>query len=94
VSNKFGIAIPVRCRRADISFGGNNKVTAIETVIEIFNQSIVILKDDAVTHDPESVRKDVVRMMIKSNPKIVNAYEVLMEGASVEEQHTNIRKLS
>lgn len=75
------------------ALGGNNKLTAVDTMIDIFNQSIIILKDDAVTSDPDSIKNDLTRSLIKSNGTIRNAYELVMVGDSVEEQHTIIKKL-
>lgn len=75
------------------ALGGNNKVTAVETMLKIFQQSIIILKDDAVTDDPNSIKNDLIRSLILNDDSIKNAYELLMSGESVEEQHTTIKKL-
>lgn len=94
VSNKFWNTYFPFIADAPISaLGGNNKVNTVETMIDIFNQSIIILKDDAVTDDPESVRNDLTRNLINRSDKIEHAYELSMIGNSLEEQHTKIEKL-
>lgn len=94
VSNKFWNTYFPFIADAPISaLGGNNKVTTVETMIDIFNQSIIILKDDAVTDDPESVRNDLTRNLINKSSSIQHAYELTMEGSTLEEQRTKIQKL-
>src|SRR5690606_548964 len=94
VSNKFWNTYFPFIADAPISaLGGNNKITAVETMTDIFNQSIIILKDDAVTEDPDNLRNDLIRNMIKSKSKIKNAYELRMEGETIDEQRTKIVKL-
>lgn len=94
VSNKFWNTYFPFIADAPISaLGGNNKVNTVETMIDIFNQSIIILKDDAVTDDPESVRNDLTRNLINKSDKIQHAYELSMVGDSLEEQHTKIEIL-
>ena len=76
------------------ALGGNNKLSAIKTMIDIFRQSIIILKDDAQLDSPESVRNDEVRQLIQKNQKIHNAYELRMvSNMSIEEQNTEVIKL-
>ncbi|MBW7841609.1 MAG: AAA family ATPase [Ignavibacterium sp.] len=94
VSNSFWETYFPFVADAPISaLGGNNKLTAVKTMIEIFKQSIIILKDDAITEDPESVKSDLIRDLIDSNKKITNAYELVLIGDTLEDQHTQIRKL-
>ncbi|ASU34249.1 AAA family ATPase [Mucilaginibacter xinganensis] len=75
------------------ALGGNNKISAIKTIIDIFRQSIVILKDDADLENIEGLNNEQVRQLIKNNGKIRNAYELRMEGATINEQRTKIIKL-
>jgi len=75
------------------ALGGNNKVSAIRTMIDIFRQSIVILKDDADVTNKDSLQNDQVRQLIQKNSKIHNAYELRMEGGTIEEQKTVVLKL-
>ena len=94
VSNKFWNTYFPFIADAPISaLGGNNKATTVETMTDIFNQSIIILKDDAVTTDPDSVRNDLIRGLIRKNNSIQHAYELKMEGSSLEEQRTKIEIL-
>jgi DNA sulfur modification protein DndD len=94
VSNKFWNTYFPFIADAPISaLGGNNKVTTVETMTDIFNQSIIILKDDAVTTDPESVRNDLIRNLISKKASIKHAYELKMDGTTVEEQRTKIEIL-
>lgn len=76
------------------ALGGNNKLSAIKTMIDIFRQSIIILKDDAQLDNPESVRNDEVRQLIQKNQKIHHAYELRMgSNSSIKEQNTEVIKL-
>lgn len=76
------------------ALGGNNKLSAIKTMIDIFRQSIIILKDDAQLHSPESIRNDEVRQLIQKNQKIHHAYELRMgSNTSIEGQNTEVIKL-
>jgi DNA sulfur modification protein DndD len=75
------------------ALGGNNKITAVDTMIDIFSQSIIILKDDSVTFDADSIKNDLVRDLIRKNDTIKNAYELVMEGDTIDEQHTRIKNL-
>jgi len=94
VSNKFWNTYFPFIADAPISaLGGNNKLTAVETMIEIFNQSIIILKDDAVTDDPDALRNDMIRNLIQMDNNIRNSFELKMEGETLDEQHTKIIKL-
>lgn len=94
VSNKFWNTYFPFIADAPISaLGGNNKLTAVETMIEIFKQSIIILKDDALTDDPDSLKNDLVRSMVKKNKNIQYAYELRMDGDTLNEQQTKTYKL-
>lgn len=76
------------------ALGGNNKLSAIITMINIFRQSILILKDDAAFTNPESIKNDEVRQLIQKNSKIHYAYELRMSDSTTsDEQHTEIKIL-
>jgi DNA sulfur modification protein DndD len=77
------------------ALGGNNKISSIKTIIDIFRQSIIILKDDAQTDIPESVNTDQVRQLIRVNDKITNAYELKMKETAgvITEQNSEVVKL-
>lgn len=94
VSNNFWDTYFPFIADAPISvLGGNNKLTAIETMIDIFKQSIIILKDDAVTADSESIKNDLIRGLIKNTDNIQYAYELVIEGDSEEDQITVVKKI-
>jgi DNA repair exonuclease SbcCD ATPase subunit len=60
------------------TLGGNNKLSALQTMGEIFGQAIIIMKDDALLSSDESKRNDLIRRFIQSNDKIGQAYELTM----------------
>jgi len=60
------------------ALGGNNKLSAVQTMCEIFSQSIIILKDDAMLSNKRSKENDLIRQFIKSNKNIIHAYELRM----------------
>ena len=69
-------------------------VQAATSEYELYSStSIIILKDDAITDDPISIRQDLVRNLIKEDDRISHAYELLMEGETLNEQRTKIRSL-
>jgi len=49
-------------------------------MMDIFKQSVIILKDDADTTDNASVRNDVVRALIQTNKSVQYAYELKTIG--------------
>jgi len=76
------------------ALGGNNKLATINAMADIFQQSIIMLKDDAITSDQDSVKNDLVRQMIRNDKNIKNAYELTMTGGTLEEQHTKTSRLN
>ena len=94
VSNQFWNSYFPFIADAPISaLGGDNKQMAVQTMIDIFNQSIIMLKDDSITNDPDSIRKDLIRNLIREDDSISYAYELIMEGKTLNEQCTKIRSL-
>jgi DNA sulfur modification protein DndD len=94
VSNKFWeMSFPFIADAPISALGGNNKIMAVETIKDIFEQSIIILKDDAITGNIESIRNDPIRIMIKNDDGIKNAYELSLIGDNVSEQDTNNERL-
>jgi DNA sulfur modification protein DndD len=96
VSNKiWGSYFPFVADAPISALGGNNKIGAIKTMISIFRQSIIILKDDARTGNEESLRNDEVRQLIQYNPQIKHAYELSIDRSSgkVLEQFTTVSTL-
>lgn len=96
VSNKiWGSYFPFVADAPISALGGNNKIGAIKTMISIFRQSIIILKDDARTGNEESLRNDEVRQLIQYNPQIKHAYELSIDRSAgkVLEQFTTVSTL-
>ena len=96
VSNKiWGSYFPFVADAPISALGGNNKIGAIKTMISIFRQSIIILKDDARTGNEESLQNDEVRQLIQYNPKIKHAYELSIDRSAgkVLEQFTTVSTL-
>ncbi|MBN8544911.1 MAG: AAA family ATPase [Ignavibacteria bacterium] len=75
------------------ALGGDNKPMAIKTMIRIFKQAIIMLKDDAISHDRDHVKNDLVRKLIESENNIKNAYELVMEGENLNDQVTIIKRI-
>jgi len=73
--------------------GGDNKATAVNTMLDIFNQSIIILKDDVPRTDDEALRIDPIRQLIRDNNKIKYGYEVYIDKDDVTLQHTQVKTL-
>ncbi|HEY8781198.1 MAG TPA: hypothetical protein VIM16_06265 [Mucilaginibacter sp.] len=94
VSNQFWNTYFPFVADAPISaLGGNNKVNTITTMMDIFKQSVIILKDDADTTDNASVRNDVVRALIQTNKSVQYAYELKTIGEKLIEQRTKVEIL-
>ncbi len=94
VSNSFwGTHFPFIADAPISALGGNNKLAAIKTMNSIFEQSILILKDDAVTSEPDSIKNDLIRQLIREDGNIKNSYELSMIGGTLEEQHTKVVKI-
>ncbi len=94
VSNSFwGTHFPFIADAPISALGGNNKLAAIKTMRSIFEQSILILKDDAITNDKDSIDNDPVRQLIREDSNIKNSYELTMTGDTLQEQRTKVVKL-
>ena len=94
VSGKFwDTQFPFVADAAESALGGNNRVTMLCTMWDVFLQSILIVKDSAVTSNQDSVRTDELRRLIATDTRVKNAYELKMDGDSVVTQHTVIRRL-
>jgi DNA sulfur modification protein DndD len=94
VSGRFwNTQFPFVADAPESALGGNNRVTMLCTMWDVFPQSILIVKDSAVTSNQESVRSDALRRLISQDGRVKNAYELKMDGDSVVTQHTIIRRL-
>lgn len=87
-SEQFDIVYPFVTDNPVNSLDGDNAVSTLNTIINSFEQSIIILPDEK-TKDSKS--DDKIRELIKSNPDIELAYELKVnEAANIMEQHTTI----
>jgi len=94
VSNSFWeMYFPFIADAPTSALGGNNKIQAIKTIMDIFKQSIIIIKDDAISNDKNSTKNDELRNIVKTDEDIKNAYELYMTGEKLASQHTLIRRL-
>jgi DNA sulfur modification protein DndD len=94
VSNRFwNTQFPFVADAPESALGGNNRVTMLRTMWDVFPQSILIVKDSAVTSSPESVRNDALRQLIAEDGRVKNAYELRLTGDSITTQHSVIRRL-
>ena len=88
---QFGVQYPFVTDAPVSNLGGDNKLNTIKTIINAFEQSIIILKDDA---ESASVDDDAIRELIKSTPEIGTAYELKISKAdNITEQYTIVEKI-
>ena len=94
VSNKFwDTTFPFIADAPISALGGNNKITAIEAMMDIFQQSILMIKDDVNLKNEAALKNDLVRKLIKSDDAIKNAYELRMIGESIQSQKTEVIRI-
>jgi DNA sulfur modification protein DndD len=74
------------------SLGGDNKLAAVESMTNAFEQSIIILKDDVPSKDRSAIASDAIRVLARSDP-IEKAYLLEMSEGDTDTQHTLIRSL-
>lgn len=87
-SEQFDIVYPFVTDNPVNSLDGDNAVSTLNTIINSFEQSIIILPDEK---PKDSKSDDKIRELIKSNPDIELAYELKVnEAANIMEQHTTI----
>lgn len=90
-SEQFGIQYPFVTDAPVSALGGDNKTPTIKTIINAFDQAIIILKDDANTF---SDGEDEIRRLIKENADVEVAYELQIQKAStINEQYTIVKKI-
>ena len=76
------------------ALGGNNKLAAIGTMVNSFEQSIIILKDDLMIEAGKTdVSSDPVRRMALNDDQIPVVYELRMHGSDFDNQYTEVRRL-
>lgn len=94
VSSKFwNESFPFIADAPISALGGNNKLMAIKTMMDMFDQSIIILKDDINLSHSDMVKADLVRKLIRENEGVSKAYELVMAGEKGKKQHTLIREM-
>ena len=71
--------------------GGDNKRSTIETMINAFEQSVIIIKDDISSVNKEN---DEIRQLINDSNDIEYAYELsLSEADTIAEQYTVVKQI-
>ena len=71
------------------SLGGDNKVAAVRSMVNAFEQSVVILKDDVVSKDNHSIENDPMRNYIKGED-VDKAFLLEMSEGDTDTQYTKI----
>lgn len=90
-NNQFGEQYPFITDAPISDLGGNNKIPTIKCMVNAFEQSILILKDDATK---ETIQNDEVRKLIQKDKNIGIAYELIVESnEDVDMQYTKIKKI-
>lgn len=87
-SEQFDIIYPFVTDAPVNTLDGDNAVSTINTIINSFEQSIIILPDEKTK---DSKNDDKIRELIKTNPDIELAYELKVNDATnIMEQYTTI----
>lgn len=90
-NNQFGEQYPFITDAPISDLGGNNKIPTIKCMVDAFEQSILILKDDSTK---ENRATDEVRKLIQKDNSIGYAYELEIEpNEDVDLQYTKITKI-
>lgn len=88
---QFGIQYPFVTDAPVSHLGGDNKTSTIKTMVEAFEQSIIIIKDDTSTKNKAN---DEIRKFINESPDIETAYELtLSKSENINDQYTVIKKI-
>jgi len=74
------------------SLGGDNKVAAVRSMANAFEQSVIILKDDVVSKDNYSIENDPMRNYIKIND-VDKAFVLEMSEGDTDTQYTKVLPL-
>ena len=90
-NNQFGEQYPFITDAPISDLGGNNKIPTIRCMLNAFEQSILILKDDATR---ETVQNDEVRKLIQKDKNIGVAYElIVVPNEDLDMQYTKIKRI-
>lgn len=88
---QFGIQYPFVTDAPVSHLGGDNKLSTIKTMVEAFDQSIIIIKDDTSTKNKAN---DEIRKFINESSYIEVAYELaLSKSDNISDQYTVIKKI-
>lgn len=88
---EFGQQYPFVTDAPVSALGGDNKRSTIQTMIDAFEQSIIIVKDDASSLNKDS---DEIRNLILNNKSVGAVYELSMsEATTKDEQYTIVKKI-
>lgn len=88
---QFGIQYPFVTDAPVSHLGGDNKTSTIKTMVEAFEQSIIIIKDDTSTKNKAN---DEIRKFINESSDIEAAYELaLSKSENISDQYTVIKKI-
>lgn len=88
---QFGIQYPFVTDAPVSHLGGDNKTSTIKTMVEAFEQSIIIIKDDISTKNKAN---DEIRKFINESSDIETAYELTLSKAeNINDQYTVIKKI-
>jgi len=88
---QFGVQYPFVTDAPVSHLGGDNKRSTIETMINAFEQSIIVIKDDTSTKNKAN---DEIRKLINDSSDIEIAYELsLSKAENINDQYTVIKKI-
>lgn len=88
---EFGQQYPFVTDAPVSALGGDNKLSTIQTMINAFEQSIIIIKDDSFSKNKTN---DEIRNLIQKSSSVGIAYELSMSDAQTKnEQHTVITRI-
>lgn len=88
---EFGQQYPFVTDAPVSALGGDNKLSTIETMINAFEQSVIIVKDDSSSNNKDN---DEIRQLLMDNPYVGYVYELSMsEASSKDEQYTVVKRI-
>lgn len=88
---QFGVQYPFVTDAPVSHLGGDNKTSTIQTMINAFEQSIIIIKDDTSTKNKSN---DEIRKLINESSDIEKAYELsLSKAENINDQFTVIKQI-
>lgn len=88
---EFGQQYPFVTDAPVSALGGDNKLNTIQTMIDAFEQSIIVIKDDSFS---KSKTNDEIRNLIQKSNYVGKAYELSMSEAQTKnEQYTLIKQI-